>query len=384
MFHTVQNKKKTKRVPKPKPAPLPHSWYLSRRDEITLHYPPKAQGSLTGSWHDIQYNTQVQRFILLMFLLKNSDLCQPEIQSFLSKYIRTLSDADLQQLRLHLPNGLARKRGLGADPPVIYLARAYFRAMLHLQADPASFYHVESGWFLSLAAKLAQRSVFVKQPNSTAKVFSHKESKFWFGELENAVFLGIMCRLLSLVSAEDPFIYKKHWLSIEEAWRVFFGTFNPPSNHSGKKSNNNRACTCWDKGRYALPHEEFFFTIKPALMSTQYSGKEVTLLKVLDTIDALPSSGNFKLGDLYTARVNTAWHVKKRVFENLYFTPTLLQIIEEDLPKLTLQKILQCAEWNVTNHGFSAFDRKTGVTEEEKRGARNMDWREINTLLVGV
>ncbi|KAM7214147.1 hypothetical protein V8F06_010462 [Rhypophila decipiens] len=282
-----------------------------------------------------------------MFLLKNSDLCRPEIQSFLSKYIRTLSDADLQQLRLHLPNvgavhkldtvfeptykglqGLARKRGLGADPPAIYLARAYLRAMLHLQADPTSFYHVESGWFLSLAAKLAQRSVFVKQPNSTAKVFSHNESNFWFGELENAVFLGIMCRLLSLVSAEDPFIYKKHWLSIEEAWR----------------SNNNRACTCWDKGRYALPHEEYFSTIKPALMSTQYSGKEVTLLKVLDTIDALPSSGNFKLGDLYTARVNTAWNVKRRVFENLHFTPTLLQIIEEDLPRLTLQKILQCAE----------------------------------------
>ncbi|KAM7193023.1 hypothetical protein V8F33_008071 [Rhypophila sp. PSN 637] len=378
MFQTVKSKKKTKRVPKP--APLPHSWYLSRRDEINLRYPPKAQDSLTGSWHDIQYNTQVQRFIQLMFLLKHSYLCEPEIQSFLSKYVRTLPDRDLQRLRLHLPNVgaihrrdtfefeptykciqlLARRQGIGADPPVIHLARAYFRPTLHLQADPTSFYHVESGWFLSLAADLAQRSVY----------------------LANAVFLGIMCRLMSLVTPEDPFLWKKS-LAIKEAWRVFFGTFNSPSNHTGKKSNNNQACTCSDKKNYALPREEYFFTIKPSLLSAQYSGKELTLLKVLDKIDALPSTGNFRLGDLYTARVNTAWPVKRSVFENLHFTPELLQIIEEDLPKLTLRKILMCAEWNVTNNGFSAFDRKRGVTEEEKKQARELDWREIKTLLVG-
>lgn len=186
-------------------------------------------------------------------------------------------------------------------------------ARIRAPCDSLSFYGVDEGWFLWLPTDLSRRSVFIQGDNG--RVFSHKKEEFWFGELENAVWLGIVSRL-ALLSPNDKYL-ARHRVAIREAWCAFFGDF----------SGNNRSCTCQDK-RNALPDEDYSIQIKPK-DSKKIAKLEDHLVKVLKALDkfgsptlSIEQSDGFDVSELYTTTAATAFPVYERVF-NLHYNAEL-------------------------------------------------------------
>jgi len=318
---------------------------------------------LTPEWDDLPYNEQVGRFVLLYFLMKQAGLCKGEVRNFLSKYLHTLSDSAFQQLKLHLPRihllhkkdfdfelslegiqQLGPKHGPRRNIPTIVLFMALNLARIRASCDPLRFYGVGDGWFLWLASDLSRRSVFLDGANG--RVFSHKKDGFWFGELENAVWLGIVSRL-ALLAPDDEYL-ANHGVAIREAWRGFFGDF----------SNNNRSCTCQDR-RNALPDGDYDKKINPR-DAWRMRKFEVHLRQVLKALDAFGTpvltteeDGGFEVSELYSTTAANAFPVYQRVFE-LHYSAELWEVLNR-LPGLTERTSLEIVKREIKEFDFSKF-----------------------------
>lgn len=352
---------------------------LKLGEEVSHKTNTKAADSLTRKWEDLPYNEQVDRFVLLYFLMKQAGLCKGEVRNFLSKYLYTLSDNDFRLLKFHFPHvGLLHKKdfdfelslegiqrlgpktGLWRNIPTIVIEKALNLARVRASCDPLAFYGVDDGWFLWLASDLSQRSIFIHGANG--RVFSHKREGFWFGELENAVWLGIVSRL-ALLAPHDEYL-DTHRSATRDAWRAFFGDF----------SSNNRSCTCQDRKK-ALPDEDYSIQIKPrdSKNIAKLEGRLVKVLRALDTFGSPELSteqcGSFDVSELYTTTADSAFPVYKRVFD-LHYNAQLWEVLNK-LPGLAESVCLEIAKRHISDLGtFSTFIPTESETSQPQNNAK--------------
>ncbi|KAK1830998.1 hypothetical protein QBC39DRAFT_372308 [Podospora conica] len=150
---------------------------------------------------------QAQRFVLFAYLLHRSGMCAPDRTECLFRYIQTLSKGMLELLKLHfphcekklvedgkflIPDTLEGLAVLG-DPAVLTpaaLADLLRTALYKFTISPGWAYGC-NGFFLWTASKACQRPVKgLHRPGPS--------TGFWIGELENAIWVGVMARALVL------------------------------------------------------------------------------------------------------------------------------------------------------------------------------------------
>ncbi|KAK0648559.1 hypothetical protein B0T16DRAFT_506891 [Cercophora newfieldiana] len=217
--------------------------------------------------HTAPYNEQVLRFVLLAEMLRDSGLCSPSIRVCLAKYVKSLGSSARDALHIHLPNTQVLDKDhtfevtvkclstLGKDGnlPAKYIADAMRAARLRLAEDP-EWFSGPNGWFLWTAFHLAKVPVFVGEGEK--RTFSHREETFWFGEMENALWLADVARIrLSMTNKEitdSGFFTDLRKREIAEAWLSLFGLF-------WDQHHNKKVCRCPDAAK-KLAHDKVVYT----------------------------------------------------------------------------------------------------------------------------
>ncbi|KAK3367781.1 hypothetical protein B0H63DRAFT_455846 [Podospora didyma] len=219
---------------------------------------------LTKDSEHATWNDQLGQFTLVSELLLKAGLCRPDILACMGRYIRGVTGAQFKMLQLHLPEiktllndsrttsvwsetepvtELISKMGNGL--PVKYIERALERTKSLVLRNPGNFVGKE-GWFLWLSHNLCARSSSTEVQGGKEDSKDNKDNKnrktvktfrFWLGDLENALYLGMISTLI----LEDKYDFSWHLMkAYKEAWYMFFGLFF-------NEKHFNEKCSCADK-----------------------------------------------------------------------------------------------------------------------------------------